>query len=213
MPLVIPRLYAIIDRTQTGGRSPLEVADILLRSGIRLIQFRDKQASAGEFLASAARVAECVRAAEGVFIVNDRADIARAVGADGVHVGQEDLPVEAARHIVGPGKWVGCSSHTLEQMQTADLSSADYVACGPVFPTASKVNADPVVGLAGVRAARRLTRKPLVAIGGITVGNARAVLDAGADSVAVISGLISAPDIARRAEEFLKALVNLSLDL
>jgi len=209
MPLVIPRLYAIIDPAHAGGRSPLEVAETLLRLGVGLIQLRDKRASSGELFAWAAQVAERVRAAKGVFIVNDRADIARAAGAEGVHVGQEDLPVEDARRVVGLGKWVGCSTHVLQQIQEADASSADYLAYGPVFPTTSKENPDPVVGLAGVRAARRMTRKPLVAIGGITVQNARAVIEAGADSAAVISGLVGAPDIAKRAEEFLRVLADL----
>jgi thiamine-phosphate pyrophosphorylase len=142
----------------------------------------------------------------GMFIVNDRADIARAVDADGVHVGQEDLPVECARSILGRGKWVGYSTHVLEQVKEADRSSADYIALGPIFPTASKENPDAVVGLDGLRAARQATRKPLVAIGGITIQNARAVMEAGADSVAVIRGLLSGPDLGKRAEEFLKVL-------
>ncbi|MGD1156075.1 MAG: thiamine phosphate synthase [Terriglobia bacterium] len=206
MQPVIPRLYAIIDPAQAGGRSPVEVAAVLLAAGVRLIQLRDKHASSGELCASAQRVAACVRQSMGMFIVNDRADIARAVDADGVHVGQEDLPVECARSILGRGKWVGYSTHVLEQVKEADRSSADYIALGPIFPTASKENPDAVVGLDGLRAARQATRKPLVAIGGITIQNARAVMEAGADSVAVIRGLLSGPDLGKRAEEFLKVL-------
>jgi thiamine-phosphate pyrophosphorylase len=206
MPLVIPRLYAIIDPAQAGGRSAEDVAAALLAAGVRLIQLRDKHASSGELYASAQRVAACVRESKGIFIVNDRADVALAVEADGVHVGQEDLPVESARAILGPGKWVGYSTHVLEQVSEADRSSADYIAFGPVFPTATKENPDAVVGLDGLRAARQATRKPLVAIGGITVENARAVIEAGADSVAVISGLLSAPDLAQRAQEFLEQI-------
>jgi len=206
MPLVIPRLYAIIDPAQASGRSPVDVAAILLAAGVRLIQLRDKHGSSGELYASAQQVAACVHQSEGIFIVNDRADIARAVDAGGVHVGQEDLPVECARLILGPGKWVGYSTHVLEQVREADQTSADYVAFGPVFPTASKENPDAVVGLDGLRAARLATRKPLVAIGGITAENARAVMEAGADSVAVIHGLLSAPDLGQRAEEFLREI-------
>jgi len=139
-----------------------------------------------------------------MFIVNDRADVARAAGADGVHVGQEDLPVEMARQILGPDKWVGFSTHVLAQVVEADRSSADYVAFGPIFATASKERPDPVVGLDGLREARKATRKPLVAIGGITVQNARQVIEAGADSVAAIRDLLQAPDLAKRAGEFLK---------
>jgi thiamine-phosphate pyrophosphorylase len=184
----------------------VEVAAVLLAAGVRLIQLRDKHASSGELCASAQRVAACVRQSKGMFIVNDRADIARAVDADGVHVGQEDLPVECARTILGRGKWVGYSTHVLEQVKEADRSSADYIAFGPIFPTASKENPDAVVGLDGLRAARQATRKPLVAIGGITVQNAPAAMEAGADSVAVIRGLLSAPDLGKRAEEFLNVL-------
>jgi thiamine-phosphate pyrophosphorylase len=204
MHLVIPRLYAIVDPAQAGGRSAVEVAAALLAAGIVFIQLRDKHASSGELCESAQRVAECVRKGGGIFIVNDRPDIARAVDANGVHVGQDDLPVESARALVGPDKLVGCSTHVLEQVREAERSTADYVAFGPIFGTASKENPDPVVGLAGLREARKATRKPLVAIGGINPENARAVIEAGADSVAVISALVGAPDIRRRAEEFLE---------
>jgi thiamine-phosphate pyrophosphorylase len=179
------------------------MATALLAAGVRLIQLRDKHASSGELCESAQRVAECVRLAGGIFIVNDRADVARAVDADGVHVGQDDLPVEFARTIVGSSKVVGCSTHNLAQVKAADLSTVDYIAFGPIYPTASKENPDAVVGLAGLSQARRATPKPLVAIGGITPENARAVIEAGADSVAVIRGLVGAPDIRERAGEFL----------
>jgi thiamine-phosphate pyrophosphorylase len=204
MPLVIPRLYAIIDPAQAGCRSPVEVAAALLSAGVRLIQLRDKHASSRELYESAHDLAECVHQARGRFILNDRADIARAVDADGVHVGQHDMPVELARGILAPLQWVGYSTHDLEQVREADRSSADYIAFGPVFPTASKQNHDPVVGLQGVRQARQATRKPLVAIGGITLANAQAVMEAGADSVAIIRGLVGAEDIRKRAEEFLE---------
>lgn len=128
-----------------------------------------------------------------VLIMNDRADLALAGDFDGVHVGQDDLSVEAVRRVVGPELIVGASTHNPEQLQVADQTSADYLAIGPVFATASKVNPDPVVGVDGVRRARELTRKPLVAIGGITLDNARAVLEAGADSLALISSLVPEP--------------------
>jgi thiamine-phosphate pyrophosphorylase len=203
---VFPRLYAIIDPDQGGGRSPMEMAAALLSAGVRLIQLRDKHASSGEFYASVQSVADCVRKAGGVFIVNDRADVALAADASGVHVGQDDLPVESARALVGLGKLIGYSTHVLEQVREADRSTADYVAFGPIFPTASKRNPDAVVGLEGLREVRKATGKPLVAIGGITLENARAVIEAGADSVAVISGLVGAPDIRQRAQAFLKQL-------
>jgi len=137
-------------------------------------------------------------------IMNDRADLCLAAGFDGLHVGQDDLSPEAARLIVGAARWLGVSTHNPEQLAEADKSSADYLAIGPIFATTSKANPDPVVGLAGVRRARELTRQPLVAIGGITRANARSVIEAGADSVAVISDLLRDPR--KSAEEFLGVL-------
>jgi len=206
--MALPRLYAIIDPAQGGGRSPVEMAEALVSAGVRLIQLRDKQASSAELLARARQLSACVRPAGGVFIVNDRADVALAAEADGVHVGQDDLPVESVRAIFGPGRIIGYSTHVLEQVREADRSSAGYVAFGPVFSTASKENPDPVVGLAGLREARKATRKPLVAIGGINLEHARAVIEAGADFVAVIRDLLAAPDIRQQAGEFLKQLAG-----
>ena len=137
-------------------------------------------------------------------IMNDRADLALAAEFDGVHVGQDDLSPESARKIIGPERWLGVSTHNPQQVIAADKTSADYIAIGPVFATASKTNPDPVIGLEGVRQARALTNKPLVAIGGITRQNCRSVIDAGADSVAVISDLIRDPG--KSAEEFLRIL-------
>jgi thiamine-phosphate pyrophosphorylase len=126
------------------------------------------------------------------------------VGAAGVHVGQDDLPVEAARQVCPNPLWVGISTHNLEQLREADATSADYIALGPIFATATKHRPDPVVGIDFLRAARKLTRKPLVAVGGITVQSAGEVFRAGADSVAVISDLRDAPDPAQRAREYLE---------
>ncbi len=206
MRFLIPRLYAIIDPAQTSHRSPAAISEILLTAGVRLIQYRDKSASSRELLQTSRQIAGQVRQAQGVFIVNDRADVARAVDADGVHLGQDDLPVELARRVLSAGKWIGYSTHVLDQVIEAENSCADYVAFGPVFPTRSKENPDPVVGLEGLRKARQATRKPLVAIGGVTAENARAAIEAGADSVAVISDLLKAQDIGQRAKQFLQVL-------
>jgi len=137
-------------------------------------------------------------------IMNDRADLCLAAEFDGVHVGQDDLSPESVREIVGPDRWMGVSTHNPEQLREADRTSADYLAIGPVFSTLSKDKPDPVVGLEGVRRARQLTRKPLVAIGGITRANALSVIEAGADSVAVISDLLREPR--KSAEEFFRIL-------
>jgi thiamine-phosphate pyrophosphorylase len=206
MGFSIPRFYAILDAEQAGDRPLVVLCDLLLAAGVRLIQYRDKKASSRELFETSRQIAERVRSAGGIFIVNDRADVAQAAGADGVHVGQQDLPVELARRALVAGKYVGFSTHRLEQVVEADRSSADYIAFGPIFPTESKTRPDPVVGLEGLREARRATRQPLVAIGGITLGNVRGVMDAGADSVAVIGDLLRAPDVRARAREFLKTL-------
>jgi thiamine-phosphate pyrophosphorylase len=137
-------------------------------------------------------------------IMNDRADLCLAADFDGVHVGQDDLSPESVRKIVGPDRWLGVSTHNPEQLREADMTSADYLSIGPVFATSSKANPDPVVGLDGVRRARSLTPKPLVAIGGITRANAAAVIEAGADAVAVISDLLREPG--KSAEEFFRIL-------
>jgi thiamine-phosphate pyrophosphorylase len=206
MSITIPRLYAILDAAQLGERQPITVAEILLQAGVRLIQYRDKSSSSRQLFVAGRRVVGRAREGGAIFIVNDRADVARALDADGVHLGQEDLPIESARLLLPAGKWVGCSTHTLAQVREADRTSADYIAFGPVFPTRSKATPDPVVGLQGLSEARKATDKPLVAIGGITLQDVQGVIGAGADSVAVIGDLLQAPDIGVRAREFLTAL-------
>lgn len=206
MGVSIPRLYAIIDPARLGGRAPAAAARALISADVRLIQYRDKHASSRQLYETCTELRRLLHAAGCRLIVNDRADVARTAEADGVHLGQADLPVELARRVLATGQWLGCSTHSLEQVVEADGTTADYIAFGPVFPTASKENPDPVVGLEGLRQARRATRKPLVAIGGISLQNAREVFAAGADSVAVIGGLLDAPDLEQRAREFLSTL-------
>jgi len=206
MDLSIPRFYAIIDPVRAGGRLPAVVARELLSAGVRLIQFRDKHASSRQLYETCVELKELLRDCGCNLVVNDRADVARATDVEGVHLGQSDLPVEMARRVLAPGQWIGCSTHSLNQVVEADRTTADYIAFGPIFPTASKENPDPVVGLEGLREARRATGKPLVAIGGITLRNACEVLGAGADSVAVIDDLLNAPDLQARAREFLSVL-------
>src|SRR4029077_17871576 len=136
----------------------------------------------------------------------DRPDVAFLSGASGVHVGQKDLPVAESRAMLGQGKLLGISTHNLEQLRAAAEADAYYIALGPVFDTDSKANPDPVVGTAMIRQARRLTRKPIVAIGGITLDRAKEVMEAGADSVAVISDILRAVDPGKRARQFLSLL-------
>jgi thiamine-phosphate pyrophosphorylase len=200
---LFPALYAILDPSLVA--SPLvPFAENLAAAGVRLIQLRDKRGSPREVFTQARELAQALQLQSVRFIVNDRPDIAAIAGASGVHVGQQDLPVEDARRIVGSSQWVGVSTHNTEQLREAIATSADYIAVGPVFPTTSKANPDPVVGLELVRETRKLTQKPLVAIGGITLANAAEVFAAGADSIAVIRDLIAAPDPAQRVAEFLQ---------
>ena len=208
MNLVFPRLYAIIDPTLLTI-SELELAEALAGSGVELIQYRNKTASSRQFFEISRKLSSFLKPRGVRFVVNDRADIALLADAGGVHVGQDDLGVEDARAIVGPGRWVGFSTHSLEQVAAADATSADYIAFGPIFPTATKKNPDPVVGTALLRKARELTRKPLVAIGGITLDRAAEVYRAGADSLAVIRDLISVPNPAVRAREYLELAAKL----
>ena len=205
MRLVMPRLYVILDAgmlTEPIGETSRKLID----AGVRLLQYRDKQASARELLSNSRTIAATARAAKCAFFVNDRPDIAYLSGADGVHVGQEDLGVEQAREVVGPDRWVGVSTHNLQQFERAVASSADYIAVGPIFPTSSKTNPDPVVGVDFVRRVRPLTSKPIVAIGGISLDRAPEVIAAGADSVAVISSILKAQDPAAQAWEYIRRL-------
>ena len=206
MSVVLSHLYAILDPAQTRGRPVQSVLDGLLAAGVKLIQYRDKNASSRELFERSSQLVPAVRSAHGIFIVNDRADVSLAVDAAGVHLGQDDLPAELARLVLKPEKIIGCSTHNLEQVRAAELTSADYIAFGPIFATRSKDQPDPLVGLDGLRQARAATRKPLVAIGGITAETAPAVIEAGADSVAVISDLIGATNIETRAREYLRQL-------
>jgi thiamine-phosphate pyrophosphorylase len=183
-----------------------DCAQSLADAGVRLLQYRSKAASARELLHSSQNLASLLAPRGVSFVVNDRADVAVLAGAGGVHVGQEDLGVEQARELVGSDKWVGVSTHNLEQFQGAAATSADYIAVGPVFKTSSKANPDPVVGTEFVRQVRAFTDKPIVAIGGITLENAAAVIAAGADSVAVISDILRARDPGERARQYLDLL-------
>jgi thiamine-phosphate pyrophosphorylase len=193
-PLIISRLYAIADAEVLAvrGVALADFAGDLRAAGVGLVQYRDKTGSPQEVLRAAAILREAMAGSACRLIMNDRADLAVLANFDGVHVGQGDLSPADARRVVGPDRIVGVSTHTDEQVRIADQSCADYIAIGPVFATGTKLNSDPVVGLDGVRRARALTTKPLVAIGGITRSNARSVIDAGADSVAVISSLFAA---------------------
>jgi thiamine-phosphate pyrophosphorylase len=222
----LPRLYAILDvEFFTDTKDFLAAAEELVSTGVTLIQYRNKSGNARVMLQQARELKKRLLDIESQnphvsqktrdmghpdvdnsirLIMNDRADLCLVAEFDGVHVGQDDLSPKAVRSIIGTDRWLGVSTHNPEQLKEADLTSADYLAIGPVFSTSSKERPDPVVGLEGVRRARQLTRKPLVAIGGITRTNAASVIQAGADSVAVISDLLREP--CKSAEEFFRIL-------
>jgi thiamine-phosphate pyrophosphorylase len=220
-----PSLYAILDPS-LSSIPVVQLATVLADAGVRLMQLRDKGLGVGgadgpgalaatgrvngRRLLATARELIAKTSDRGVkLIVNDRPDIAAIAGAAGVHVGQDDLPVEDARRICGTHCWVGVSTHNMQQLREAASSSADYIAVGPIFPTSSKENPDPVVGLEFLRAARQITQKPLVAIGGITRATAAEVWRAGADSLAMIRDISMAPDPASVAAEYLAIAAQL----
>jgi len=205
--MALPKLYVIIDKATLDARGVRvgEFARELREAGVRLVQYRDKVSGPQEVLRRAAEIAEVFAGSGAMLILNDRVDLALLAGW-GVHVGQGDMgPCDARKVLVS--QIVGVSTHTDGQVCAAVLGCADYVAVGPVFATGSKADAEPVVGLEGVRRARALTKKPLVAIGGITRENACSVIEAGADSVAVIGGMfVQGMAVREVAEDFLEIL-------
>jgi len=205
MRLVLPRLYVILDAALLTIPET-ECARQLVDAGVRLLQYRNKTASARDLLESAKLLSAALTPRGVTFIVNDRADVAALADASGVHVGQEDLDAEAARSLVGAGKLVGVSTHNRTQFEQAECTSTDYIAVGPIFSTSTKSNPAPVVGTEFIRRVRPLTDKPIVAIGGITLERAAEVIQAGADSIAVISDILRAPGPGARARQYLEVL-------
>jgi len=205
--LHLSRVYPITD-TQLSGLSHAEQVELFVRGGATLVQLRDKHASALEFYEQAKAALEVANKHGVQLIINDRADIALGLEAAGVHLGQDDLPPEGARRLLGDNAIIGYSTHSLSQIQEAAKLPIDYFAIGPIFPTATKENPDPMVGLEVVKLARQAVGdRPLVAIGGISQANAREVIQAGADSVALISGLLADPHrISERVEFLLTSL-------
>lgn len=203
-----PFAYPIVDAARLRGRDVAAVVDLLARGGARLIQLRAKALTDRERLALARAAVAAARASGARLVVNDRADVARIAGADGLHVGQDDLSPDDARAVIGPAMLLGVSTHGLAQLEAAASSPVDYVAIGPVFATRTKDDPDPVVGLEMVRRARAIVSRPLVAIGGITRANARLVIEAGADGVAVVSDLLDAPDLGHAFAELRAAIAG-----
>ena len=195
----LPRLYAIAD---ASFGDPVSLASALFEGGARLLQVRNKRAHAGELLDEVEAILK-LASADARVIVNDRADVAVLAGASGVHLGQSDLPVAAARDVLGPDRIIGLSTHNLIQALEADQLPADYIAVGPIFPTSTKENAEPALGIETFGAICRAVKKPVVAIGGIKLENALEILNAGAHSIAVISDVLGASDVRDRVREWI----------
>ncbi len=200
---MLPKFYPILDPeiATRHGIDPVTAAGQILEGGAKILQFRYKGFFSREVFAQLERVAELCREAGVLFVVNDRADLA-AISHAALHLGQDDLTPTAARKVVGPATLLGFSTHNERQLRAAADEPANYLALGPIFGTSSKVNPDPVVGLAELRRLRPLTDRPLVAIGGITRENAQSVLAAGADSVAIIGDLFAGGNVRARTQEW-----------
>lgn len=199
-------LYVIITTNLGGGRPALELVRQALAGGATAIQLREKDLPARELVALGREIRRLTRAAGATFIVNDRLDVALAVDADGVHIGQEDLPARIARQLLGAGKILGISTGTVLEARQAVADGADYLGVGSIYATRSKGDAGEPIGLAGLKAIRAAVTIPVVAIGGINSNNAADVIAAGADGVAVVSAVIGAPDVAAAARELLAAV-------
>jgi thiamine-phosphate pyrophosphorylase len=203
------RLYVITDERVSRNRSHLEVAEAAIRGGADVIQLRDKTASSGALYRIAVALRKLTRDAKVPFIVNDRLDIALAADADGVHVGQDDLPAAVARRLLGPGKILGVSTETPEEALLAEKDGADYLGVGPVFEArGTKADAGAPKGPGMITPIRRCCPLPIVAIGGIKADNAGMVREAGADAAAVISAIVGADDIAEAARQMKRLLAD-----
>jgi thiamine-phosphate diphosphorylase len=188
-------LYAILDTSFSKDRSPTAILGQLLKGGAKIVQLRAKELPSGEFFALAKEARQLTRDTGALFIVNDRADIALACGADGVHLGQDDLPLAAARKILGKDKTIGISTHDLAQAREAETNGADYIGFGPIFGSTTKDTGYTARGLEMLRKIRAAVKIPIVAIGGINEKNVAEVWNAGADSAAIISDLMGAEDV------------------
>ncbi len=199
-------LYVILDPEVARGRALLDILKQAAEGGARLFQYRDKTSSMLAAYRQAVLLHQAARDAGATFLVNDRCDLALAVDADGVHLGQRDLPVQTARALMGAGKLIGISTHTDAQVSAATQAGADYLGFGPIFPPGSKRDHDPVVGVDGLRRIRRLTGLPVFAIGGIAPDHVPSIVEAGADGVAVISAIMHAADVTATTRAFVSLL-------
>lgn len=198
-------LYAIIDNSLTTSVSNIEIARKLLTGGARILQLRGKGLSSGELLKEAREISTLTKKAGALFIVNDRADIALLSNADGVHLGQDDMPIAEARKILGREKLIGISTHNIEQALKAEQEGADYIGFGPIFETKTKEDAEEAKGLQALREIKINVKIPVAAIGGINLENLKEVMDTGADGAAVISAIVKTDDIEGATRKFVYA--------
>jgi thiamine-phosphate pyrophosphorylase len=205
-PHSLSGLYIILDPSVCPARPLVEVLTAAAEAGASLFQYRNKTASMKEAYVEALALRQAAAKAGVLFIVNDRCDLAMAVDADGVHLGQGDLPLDLARKVMGPDKLIGISTHNPDQVREATAGKPDYLGFGPIFQPGSKQDHDPVVGLEGLRAIRSLTSLPVFAIGGIQIDQAGEVMRAGANGVAVISAILKAQDISHAVKAFLSQM-------
>jgi len=193
-------LNLVTDRSLSQGRSLVEVVAEAVAGGVTCVQLREKTCSTRQFLDEALALKALLQPLGGALIINDRVDIAMAVGADGVHLGQSDMPISHARHLLGPDCLIGISAESVQDALAAEQQGADYIGISPVFSTPTKTDTAPALGLNGIRQIRELVRIPLVGIGGINLTNARQVIAAGADGVAVVSAIMAAGSPRQAAE-------------
>jgi thiamine-phosphate pyrophosphorylase len=202
MHIEILRLCLVTDRDLARGRSLTDVVGAAVRGGVTMVQLREKTATTREFLEEARVLISLLRPLRIPLVINDRVDIALAVDADGVHVGQKDMPVDQVRAMVGPGKIIGLSITNDQQLARSDASLPDYLGMGPLYAQTTKADASTPLGVEGFRSLRAKTGKPVVAIGGLKASNSAPVLAAGADGLAVVSGIVSADDPQAAAAAF-----------
>lgn len=196
-------LYIILDPAAFPGRELVDLLSAAAEAGARLFQYRDKSASMKDAYQQAVRLRQASADAGALFIINDRCDLALSVDADGVHLGQQDLPLPHARRLMGPEKLIGVSTHRVEEVDQATREGADYLGFGPIFDTGTKPGHEPVVGIEGLRQARARTRLPIIAIGGLTLANSRSAVEAGADGIAVVSTVAKASDVRATVRDLL----------
>lgn len=205
---VLPPLYLVTDRHQTNNRPLLTVLNEALQAGVRLIQLREKDLDTRSLLALAAEVLTLSRSYNGLLLINDRVDVAKALGADGVHLPANSLPIPVTRQILGPKALIGASAHNSQEVLKAEAQGADFIVFGPVYDTPSKRNFGPPLGVRGLEQVRRMCQKPLYAIGGLTPEGVVEVREAGAYGVAVISSILKSPSVSNATRQFLMALNN-----